>query len=61
MPETPEVDDPEMKKFLALLERADRRSWRQFVQVLVALAMGVAIADIIALFFFGYFLSLSIH
>lgn len=49
-----EVETPEMKKLMAVVDRMDRRSWRQFVQVLVALALGVAIADIIALLLIGF-------
>ena len=60
-PDEEEVETPEMRKWLALLERADRRSWRQFIQGMVALAMGVAIADVLALLLIGFCLFWTIR
>ena len=57
----PEVETPEMKKMLAVFERMERRSWGQFVQVLVALAVGVAIADVLALVLIGFCLFWTIR
>ena len=53
-PDEKEDETPEMKKLMAVVDRMDRRSWRQFVQIMVALAVGVAIADVLALLLIGF-------
>lgn len=56
-----DIEDPEMKKLLALWERIDRLYWRRTVGILIGLAVGLAIANIIAILLIAFYLFIQTH
>jgi hypothetical protein len=57
----PEVEDPDIKKMLALWERLDRLYWRRTLSILIGLAVGIAVANIIAILLIAFYLFLQTH
>jgi hypothetical protein len=45
----PEDNDQEVERLLAIWERADRFFWKKVGEVILSLAMGIAIADILTI------------
>jgi hypothetical protein len=56
-----DLEDPEMKKLLALWERIDQIYWRRTIRILITLAIGIALADIIAVLLTAFYLFVQIN
>ena len=56
-----DLEDPEMKKLLALWERIDQIYWRRTIRILITLAIGIALADLIAVLLTAFYLFVQIN
>jgi hypothetical protein len=56
-----DIEDPEMKKLLALWERIDSIYWRRTIRILITLAIGIALADLIAILFIAFYLFVQMN
>jgi hypothetical protein len=56
-----DIEDPEMKKLLALWERIDQIYWRRTIRILITLAIGIALADLIAVLLTAFYLFVQIN